>query len=114
MGDLNDLKTDEICDTCKLHQIVKVHTRDNATLDQILTNTNNEVYNDPIQFPKIGGSDHFSVLYKPLLHKKVKAIIKEKTTIRKFKESAIIEFGAWLVNFNWNVLLSITNVNKKI
>ena len=114
MGDLNDLKTEEICDTCKLHQIVNVHTRNNATLDQILTNTNNEVYNDPIQLTKIGGSDHFSVLYRPLFHKKVKAIKKETTTIRKFKESAIIEFGAWLVKFNWSVLLRITNVNKKI
>ena len=85
MGDLNDLKTDEICDTCKLHQIVKVHTRDNATLDQILTNTNNEVYNDPIQFPKIGGSYHFSDLYKPLVHKKVKAIKKEKNHYNKIQ-----------------------------
>ena len=42
MGDLNDLKTEEICDTCKLHQIVNVHTRNNATLDKISTNTNNE------------------------------------------------------------------------
>ena len=114
MGDLNDLKTEEICDTCKLHQIVNVHTRNNATLDKILTNTNNEVYNDPIQLTKIGGSDHFSVLYKPLFHKKVKAIKKETITIRKFKESAIIEFGAWLVKFNWSILLRITNVNKKI
>ena len=35
-------------------------------------------------------------------------------SIRKFKESAIIEFGAWLVNFNWNILLRINNVNQKI
>ena len=114
MGDLNDLKIKEICDTFKLHQIVKVPTRNNAILDQILTNTNNEFYNDPIQLTKIGGGDHFSVLYRPLVHKKVKAIKKEKITIRKFKESAIIEFGAWLVKFNWSVLLQLTNVNKKI
>ena len=63
MGDLNDLKIEEICDTCKLHQIVKVPTRNNAILDQILTNTNNEFYNDPIKLTKIGGDDHFSVLY---------------------------------------------------
>ena len=79
MGDLNDLKIEEICDTCKLHQIVKVPTRNNAILDQILTNTNNEFYNDPIQLTKIGGGDHFSVLYRPLVHKKVKAIKKEKS-----------------------------------
>merc|ERR1712082_42394 len=49
----------------------------------------------------------------PLFHEKGKAIKKETTTIRQFKESAIIEFGAWLVKFNWSVLLRITNVNKK-
>ena len=114
MGDLNDLRIDEICDTCRLHQIVKVPTRNNAILDKILTNTNNEFYNEPISLTKIGGGDHFSVLYKPLVHKKVNPIKKEKITIRKFKQSAIIEFGAWLVKFDWSVLLNISNVNQKI
>ena len=62
----------------------------------------------------ISGSDHFSVLYKPYTHKKANIIKKEKITIRKYKESAINEFGAWLVNFDWNVLLRINNVNQKI
>ena len=37
-----------------------------------------------------------------------------KITIRKFKESAIIEFEAWLVNSNWSDLLKISNVNQNI
>ena len=114
MGDFNDLMIDEICDTCKLNQIVTVPTRNNTTLDKILTNANNEFYNDPISLPVISGGDHFSVLYKPYAHKKAISTKKEKITIRKYKESAIIEFGAWLVNFNWNVLLRINNVNDKI
>ena len=114
MGDLNDLRIEEICDTCKLNQIVKVPTRNNAILDKILTNTNNEFYNEPISLTKIGGGDHFSVLYKPLVQKKVNPIKKEKITIRKFRQSAIIEFGAWLVKFDWSVLLNISNVNQKI
>ena len=113
MGDLNDLRIEEICDTCKLNQIVKVPTRNNAILDKILTNTDNEFYNEPISLTRIGGGDHFSVLYKPLVQKKVNAIKKEKITIRKFKQSAIIEFGAWLVKFNWSVLLNLTDVNLK-
>ena len=50
----------------------------------------------------------------PLYKKKVNPIKKEKITIRKFRQSAIIEFGAWLVKFDWSVLLNISNVNQKI
>ena len=114
MGDFNDLRLDEICDTCKFNQIVNVPTRNNATLDKILTNVSNEYYKDPISLPVIGGGDHLSVLYKPYAQKKTVTTKKEKITIRKYKESAIIEFGAWLVNFDWNVLLRINNVNQKI
>merc|ERR1712055_584262 len=114
MGDFSDLRIDEICDTCKLNQIVNVPTRNDVTLDKILNNTSNEFYNDPISLPVISGSDPFSVLYKHYTYKKANITKKEKITIRKYKESVIIEFGAWLVNFNWNILLRINNVNQKI
>ena len=44
MGDFNDLPIDDLCKTCKLKQIVTVPTRNNATIDLILTNVNNELY----------------------------------------------------------------------
>ena len=84
MGDLNDLKTEEICDTCNLNQIVKVPTRNNAILDLILTNSNNEFYNDPISLSKIGGRDYSNIFYKPLVHKKVK-IKKGKNYYKKIQ-----------------------------
>ena len=70
MGDFNDLRLEEICDTCKFNQIVNVPTRNNATLDKILTNVSNEFYKDPISLPVIGGGDHLSVLYTPYAQKK--------------------------------------------
>ena len=36
MGDFNDLNIDELCDACKLKQVVKVPTRKNAILELIL------------------------------------------------------------------------------
>ncbi|CAL4174924.1 unnamed protein product, partial [Meganyctiphanes norvegica] len=72
MGDYNDLKVDEICDACHLKQIVKVPTRKKATLDLILTNKNNSLYNNPITLPSIGGSDHLCVLYQPIEHTNLK------------------------------------------
>ena len=67
MGDFNDMEVDEICDACKLKQVVKVPTRKQATLDLILTNDSN-MYSDPVTLPGIGGSDHLCVLYKPTMH----------------------------------------------
>ena len=37
-----------------------------------------------------------------------------KITIRIFKKSTLIEFGAWLTRFNWNILLQIDDVNQKV
>ena len=63
MGDFNDLNVDEICEICRFQQVVKVPTRNEATLDLILTNISNIYYEDPISLPKIGDGDHFCVLY---------------------------------------------------
>ena len=112
LGDFNDLKVDEICDSCELEQRVKVPTRKEAILDLVLTNRNNTFYKDPSTLPSIGGSDHLSVLYEPSIKEKEKST-KKKISIRRFKKSSIIAFGAWLVNFNWNELLRINDVNQK-
>ena len=112
MGDFNDLKVDDICDACNLHQIVKVPTRKNAILDLILTNTSNNFYKEPISLPNIGSSDHLCVLYEPILGK-VQAP-KEKKYIRKFKKSAMIQFGAWITTFDWSTLLNLHDVNEKV
>ena len=65
LGDFNDLKIDDICQTCSLHQVVNIPTRKDATLDLILTNVNNNLYTDPISLPGIGKSDHLCVVYVP-------------------------------------------------
>ena len=58
MGDFNDLKVDEICDACKLHQVVNVPTRKDATLDLILSNSDNKFDKTLYMLPSIGKSDH--------------------------------------------------------
>ena len=81
MGDFNDLNIDELCDACKLKQVVKVPTRKNATLDLILTNNSNDFYESPSTLPSIGGSDHDSVIYKPFVKQTVN-MTKKTITIR--------------------------------
>ena len=113
MGDFNDLKINEILNACAFKQVVKVPTRKEATLDLILTNKSNKFYKDPITLPSISTSDHLSVLYEPIVYTKTNP---EKTKIitRKFHKSAMIAFGAWLISFDWSVLLNIKDVNLKV
>ena len=113
MGDFNDLKVDEICDACKLLQVVNVPTRKDATLDLILSNSDNKLYKTPFTLPSIGKSDHLCVLYEPTDNQSTKTT-KETITIRRFKKYALIEFGSWLTKFKWHDLLMISDVNLKI
>ena len=113
MGDFNDLCVDDICNSCNLNQVVKIPTRKNATLDLILTNSDNKYYKDPVSLPNIGKSDHLCVLYEPIANRNIPKS-KNKTTTRIFHKSAIREFGAWLTKFNWNILFMISDVNQKI
>ena len=113
LGDFNDLNIIDICQSCALKQVVKVPTRNNAILDLIMTNQDNSWYKDPISLPSIDNSDHLCVLYVPKKHTKPE-IIKKKILIREFKKSAILEFGEWLVNFDWSYLFEINDVNLKV
>ena len=113
MGDFNDFPVDSICKSCSLNQVVKVPTRKNAILDLIITNRNNKLYKSPITLPSIGTSDHLCVLYEPV-DKVITPIKKTILYLRTFPDSAILAFGHWLVNFDWSILFSISDVNLKI
>ena len=113
MGDFNDLKIKDICESCKLKQVVKVPTRKDATIDLIMMNRENNMYCDPVTLPSIRSSDHLCVLLKPkdMIKNKIK---KEKIMIRKFTRSAIIQFGAWITTFDWSELVMLEDVNDKV
>ena len=93
MGDFNDLRIDEICDACKLKQVVNVPTRNQAILDLILTNDNNSFYKDPTTLPSISGSDHLCVLFEPVDVIRKTKVRKNKILQREFKKSELLEFG---------------------
>ena len=113
MGDFNDLKVKDICESCKLKQLVKVPTRKYAIIDLIMMNSENNMYRDPITLPSIRSSDHLCVLLKPkeIINTKIR---KEKVMMRKFKRSAIILFGTWITRFDWSELIMLKDVNDKV
>ena len=112
-GDFNDLAVDEICNACNLHQVVKTNTRNNATLDLIMTNNDNDYYNEPRSLPKIGNGDHFSILYEPKFYEKPK-IESTKVLMRRYPKSAILNFGHWITRTNWEAQYELDDVNKKV
>ena len=113
LGDFNDLNIIDICETCLLQQVVKVPTRKNAILDLIMTHLDNTLYKDPVTLPSIGNSDHLCVVYVPNNQLKQENT-KKKVMIRKFKKSAMIEFGSWITKFDWTLMLQIKDVNQKV
>ena len=44
-------------------------TRGSATIDYIITNASDDLYNEPYSLPKIGKGDHFPVVYEPKMYK---------------------------------------------
>merc|ERR1711895_107247 len=99
--------------TCKLKQIVNRATHNNVILDLILTNESNTFYENPKSLPKIGQGDHFSLILKPQNYVKPKKV-KEFTKRRSFPDSALLEFGRWLIQFDWNFQFDIPDVNDKV
>ena len=113
MGDFNDLPIDSISAVCEFKQVVKVITRGEATLDLILTNKSNSLFEEPVSLPKIGDGDHFPILYLPKNYVPPKSI-KKIVNMRKFPKSTKNHFGAWISSFEWGQLYDISEVNDKI
>ena len=78
-----------------------------------MTNLDNTLYKDPVTLPSIGNSDHLCVVYVPNNQLKQENT-KKKVMIRKFKKSAMIEFGSWITKFDWTLMLQIKDVNQKV
>ena len=113
MGDFTDLPIESISAVCDFKQVVKVITRGEATLDLILTNKSNSLFEEPVSLPKIGDGDHFPILYLPKNYippKSIKKIVK----MRKFPKSTKNQFGAWISCFDWGQLYDISDPNDKV
>ena len=113
MGDFNDLLTSSIRTLCDFKQVVKVPTRGNAILDLIFTNRNNELYDEPLNLPKIGDGDHFPILYKPKIYKAPRSF-KKVIKVRRYPDSAKRGFGTWISNADWSILNNLPVVNDRV
>lgn len=96
-----------------LTQVVKVLTRDTGVLDWCLTNRP-KLFAPPQQLPKLGTSDHYTVLIQPKstppigISTSVTALLK-----RDLRPSRIDAFGRWITQFDWSDLYTRSSVKEK-
>ena len=115
-GDFNPTTTDISERSIKLRtglsQITKVSTRDTGTLDWCLTNKR-KLFRDPEQLPKIGRSDHYTVLSKPCESLPGHNHSKDDFWSRDLRTSSLHAFGRWITNFDWSPVLNLSRVSEK-
>ena len=67
-----------------------------------------------VRLPKIGSSDHYTILTKPKSKTKAKPVIK-KIKIRDTRDSAWCAFGRWIVNKDWSsITLPLVKINMML
>ena len=113
LGDFNDLCIERLLKICQFTQKVKVPTRGRKTLDYIISNACDNLYNEPYTIPKIGKGDHFPVIYEPKMYKPPPQK-KNKVNKRNFLRSAVLEFGNWITHHNWSEVLEEDDPDLKV
>jgi hypothetical protein len=78
-------------------------TRDSAILDWLLKNRPKLI--EVSRLPKVGSSDHCTILAKPNIAISPKQTI-TKIAIRDMRNSAWCAFGRWITEKNWSSVLS--------
>ena len=102
--DFNRLDISGLLRHFRLKQIVKVHTRKDATLDLILTNMH-EYYSPPQPFAPFGLSDHNVVVATPLQGKCINSTQKTITK-RDLRASSQASMGRFLNHMDWPILFA--------
>ena len=113
-GDFNPtttgLKCKDIAQVNHLSQLVKFKTRDSRILDWFFTNRPKLF--DLSQLPKIGSSNHFSILSKPITKAENKPTVR-KIKIRDMRDSAWRTLGRWMTQKDWSFVLNATTCEEK-
>ena len=113
-GDFNPTSTGfnvkDLTHANNIKQMVKFKTRDSGTLDWFLTNMPNLF--DLSQLPKIGASDHFTILARPVTPS-LKSRTNRKVWVRDMRESAWRPFGRWMLEKDWTNVLEAASCKEK-
>ena len=104
-GDFNRLDVIRLLNHFKLKQIVKIPTRNDVTLDLILTNMH-KYYNPPQGYPGFGLLDHNTIIStgeNVLPNTNTKKLI----TVRDLRKSRTMEMGRYLTKIDFSSVLGL-------
>lgn len=94
-----------------LKQLVTFKTWDSGTLDWLFTDRPNLF--TVSQLPKVGFSDHHTILAKPATAPSPKYTI-NKIMTRDLRDSAWRPFGRWLTQKDWSAILGASSCEEKL
>ena len=93
-----------------LKQLVSFKTRDTGTLDWFFTNRSKLFTLS--QLPKVGFSDHSTILAKPV-SAPITTHTTEKSVVRDMRDSARRAFGRWITQKGWTPILNASSCEQK-
>ena len=110
-GDFNRLDISDILHQLNLTQVVGFPTHEQATLDLIMTDLNQQ-YQPPLPLPPIGRSPHTSILWRPA---PTTSLPRSAVTrhYRPLPDSAMRNFGQWITRHNWSEVTGADDVHTK-
>ena len=115
-GDFNPVSTGITEQQTKLStglvQVIKVLMQDSGTLDWCLTNRP-KLFSPPKQLPKIGTSDHYTVLMLPRSESSEKSSPISSLLKRDLRPSKVDAFGRWIMQHDWGNLFNLRSVKDK-
>ena len=112
-GDLNNFNTTELESLLGMKQMVTSPTRGSATLDKILLDMDlAEMYQSPVIAPKIGSSDHLTVILKSKAEVSPTATYFSK--VYDYRHHNMTTFYKFLKDIPWHIMYhSKTDINEK-
>lgn len=110
-GDFNRADINPIRKTCNLKSTVNFNTRQQAKLDDILTNAH-AFYNEPKPLGKIGNSDHITITMTP--KKEITKMTIKKVQIYDKREHHIYNLKKEISNTNWEEGMKNQSVDDQV
>ena len=112
MGDFNQLDLTQLLVDPQFRQVVTQPTREDKTLDKIISNVANQ-YSVPQVCSPLGRSDHSTVLWSPLKTSCVNANTTVTHITRPLRDSNIRQFGSWICNHDWSPVMEAADPNQQ-
>ncbi|KAI8502148.1 hypothetical protein Bbelb_197360 [Branchiostoma belcheri] len=109
-GDFNHVDISRLCRSHNLHQVISQPTRDQATLDLLITNLHS-YYSEPIVQDPLANSDHRVVTMEPKNRTVTNKLVRR--VCRPTPGSSLRYFGQWITSYQWSEVYKAPTTREK-